>query len=238
MPKFTVRKYSMRATRSIALSFVIAFSMAPATNFILASPLSPLVMASRSPNGKFLVVADLDLAPLENGGQQIRRSTYHVYQLEDFVISRDRLSTPVPFWSDSAQSWAITLDEPFGYCWPMVSNDGLSIALIAVTAPMPGQPVLMLFRRKLNEHTGELVRSFVITDLWTKQQLDPEGTGQFGDFGSTPKWFAGGSLAFSTDSRLLIYTNQWKQELQIDLKSGAILRGHNVMPPEQNETSK
>jgi hypothetical protein len=221
----------MHAIRSIALLFVIAFSVAPATNFISASPLPPLVKASRSPNGKFLVVADLDLAPIENGGQQIRRTTYHVYQLEDFVNSKDRLNTPVPFWSDSWQSWETTLEGPFGYCWPMVSNDGQSIVLIAIAGPMPGQPVLRLFRRKLNEHTGELVRSFDITDLWTKQQVDPEGTGQFGDFDSTPKWFADGALAFSTDSRLLIYTNQWKQELQIDLKSGAISRSPHAMPP-------
>ena len=114
------------------------------------------------------------------------------------------------------------LEGPEGrrFFWPMISDDGKS--LIAVTAPVPGLPVLKIYRRK--NYKGELVRSYQITDLWTPKQVDPDGKSLFMVTDATPEWFAGGTLSFSPNGQQLIYRNQWNDIVRIGLVDGSLSR--------------
>ena len=104
----------------------------------------------------------------------------------------------------------------------MISDDGKSLILIAVTAPVPGLPVLKIYRRK--NHKGELVRSYQITDLWTPKQVDPDGKSLSMVTDVTPEWFAGANLSFSPNGQQLIYRNQWNDIVRIGLVDGSLSR--------------
>jgi hypothetical protein len=145
-------------------------------------------------------------------------------EAETFINSKDRLNTPAPFWSESTLSWQITPEGNDGIrvFWPLISNDGQSLVLVGVTAAVPGGAVLKIYRRNVFE--GSLVRSFQITDLWTANEVDPDGKGIFTVTDATPKWFAGGFVTFSADDQILIYRTQWNDRVSIRLADGVISR--------------
>lgn len=195
-----------------------------------ASPLPPNVRASLSTNGRFLVLTEREYDnPDSHVVRRIVRTTYQVMEAETFINnSRDRLNTPATFWSDSAFSWQVAPEgndaiRPF---WPLISNDGQSLVLVAITAAVPGVPVLEIYRKKTFE--GSLVRSFQITDLWSANEVDPDGKGIFMVTDATPKWFAGGFLEFSPDNRALTYRTQWNDRVSIRLADGVISRERSL----------
>ena len=188
-----------------------------------ASPLPPNVMASRSANGRFLVLTQRELdSSDQNGGRRIIRTAYQVYESEPFSNTKDRLSAPVPFWSDSAFSWRLTLEGHEGrrVFWPMISDDGNTLVLVAVTVPMRGEPVLQIYRKQ--NHAGVLIRTLEISDLWTSSEIDPQPNSVVMFTDASPEWFSGGSLAFATDNQSLLYRTQWNDHLQIRLSDGSV----------------
>lgn len=211
---------SLRPALTLLLFAAISLLITPPRLF--ASPLPPSVRASRSINGQFLVVTEYEYANPDNDIARIRRTTYRVMQLERFINSKDRLIAPVPFWSES---WDVTIEGAEGRetFWPMISDDGRSLVLVAVNAPVPGLPMLKIYRN--NSYKSELVRSYQISDLWTAKQVNPDGRGIFMVTGATPQWFSGGSLTFSPDGEQLVYRNQWNEVVRINLKDGMISRG-------------
>jgi hypothetical protein len=105
----------------------------------------------------------------------------------------------------------------------MVADDGLSLLLLDASSPNPTRPVIALYRKQT--HLVTLVRSYTLADLWTENELYPQGRDDpFGDSGSTPEWFADASFEFSPDNRTLLYTTKWHDRLAIDLASGSISR--------------
>lgn len=184
----------------------------------------PVVRASRSTNGRFLVVTEREYDnPDLRQVRRIVRTTYRVMEAESFSNNnQDRLSTPAPLWSESALSWQVTPEGNDGIFWPLISNDGQSLVLVGVTAAAPGRTVLKIYRKNMFE--GKLVRSFQITELWTVKEVDPDRKGVFLVTDATPEWFAGGFLAFSPDDQRLIYRTQWKDRLSIRLVDGVISR--------------
>jgi hypothetical protein len=192
---------------------------------LVASALPPNVRASRSTNGRFLVLTETEYDnPDPRAVRRIVRTTYQVMEAEMFINRKDRLVTPAPFWSESALSWQITPEGNDGVrvFWPLVSNDGQSLVLVGITAAVPGGAVLKIYRKKMFE--GSLVRSFQITDLWTANEVDPHGKRIFTVTDATPEWFAGGFLAFSPDDQTLIYRTQWNDRVSIRLADGMISR--------------
>jgi hypothetical protein len=181
------------------------------------------VTASISTNGRFLVVTERQYDnPDPHFVRRILRTTYRVIETEAFLNSKDRLSTPVRFWSDR---WQVTLEgnDDIRIFWPLISNNGESLVLVGVTWAGPGATTaLKIYRKALPE--GTLVRSVPITDLWTSRELDPDGRGAVMFTDASPEWFAGGSLAFSTDDRKLLYSTQWGDCLSIALADGAVSR--------------
>jgi hypothetical protein len=145
-------------------------------------------------------------------------------EAENFMNNQDRLTTPNRFWSESTLSWQVAPEENDGMrvFWPLISNDGQSLVLVGVTEAVPGGAVLKIYRKKMFE--GILVRSFQITDLWTANEVDPDGKGIFRVTDATPEWFAGGFLAFSPDDQALVYRTQWNDRVSIRLANGVISR--------------
>ena len=214
-----------RCPATIILLLIAVFSL-PITSVKLgASPLPPNVRASRSTNGRFLVLTEWEYdIPDPRAVRRIVRTTYRVMEVENFTNRKDLLATPAPLWSESAMSWQVTPEGADGVrvFWPLISNDGQSLVLVGVTAAVPGDEVLKIYRKKMFD--GSLVRNFHITDLWTANEVDPEGKGIFIVTDATPEWFAGGFLEFSLDDRALIYRTQWNDRVSIRLVDGELSR--------------
>lgn len=210
-------------SRCFLATVLLAVSVSITLVKLVASPLPPNVRASLSTNGRFLVLTEREYDnPDPHVVRRIVRTTYQVMEAETFINnSRDRLNTPATFWSDSALSWQVA-HEGNRIFWPLISNDGQSLVLVAVTAAVPGVPVLRIYRKKMFE--GSLVRSFQITDLWTAKEVDPDGKGIFMVTDATPNWFAEGFLEFSPDDQALIYRTKWNDRVSLRLADGAISR--------------
>ena len=210
----------VRCLAELLIFLCLPFASTP----LRASAPPPTVLASTSSNGHFLVVAERQFdSPDETIPRKILRTTYRVLETEQFINSKDHLVSAVPFYSASAFSWKVTL-EGYGSSqfWPMVSDDGHSLVLVAVTPAVPKLPVMQTYRQE--QFDAKLVRALHITDLWTPAQIDPAGKSLFNITDATPQWFSGGSLNISPNNQDLIYRTQWGDVLLIDLATGAIRR--------------
>jgi len=208
---------------------ITLLAVSVASSPLFASAGSPLVKASTSANGKYLVVAQWELIPAASGlSQQIARTTYRVTAIEPFINDKDRLHTSSIFFSDSWDSWEFTLEGSFSYAWPMVSDNGQYIALISPGAWLPGDSALRIYHRKANEHTGELLSNVTTAALWspTPLTLKPDTSSMITD--STPLWFASLTLAFSDDNRYFQYTDKEKGTYAVNLKTGSIQQISNI----------
>jgi hypothetical protein len=144
---------------------------------------------------------------------------------EKFVNSKDRLDVPTSFWSDlSWEGWQVTPDGEDGarVFWPLISNDGQSLVLVGLSSAsaVSRTTVLKIYRK--NGHAGKLVGNLHLTDLWTGSELKSDAPATETD--ATPMWFAGGSLAFSPDNRILIYRSRWNDVVRIRLIDGTLSR--------------
>ena len=214
---------SLRSAKTVLL-LAVSLCIAVTGANVFASEPPHDVPASVSHNGRFLVVSEHKTEPSGDGiGETLVSTTYRIMDTERFVHENHNLSVPTHFWFDS---WQITVlwQNYLRLCWPIISDDGKTLVLIAVKAPWVGQ--IMRIYRKTDYHPAELVRSFIITDLWTPQEVDPSGTGKYMVTDVTPLWFAGGSFVFSDDSQKLTYRNQWQEEIEINLSDGAVTRKH------------
>jgi hypothetical protein len=210
---------------SLAAVLVAVISLSITSAKLVASAAPPNVRASRSTNGRFLVLTEREYDnPDPHAVRRIVRTTYQVMESETFINSKDRLTTPAPFWSESALSWQASPEGNDGMrvFWPLISNDGQSLVLVGLTAAVPGGAILKIYRKK--DFEGSLVRSLQITDLWTAKEVDHDGKGIFMVTDATPNWFAGGFLTFSPDDQTLIYRTQWGDRVSIRLADGAISR--------------
>lgn len=209
-----------RPTSSFLLTCALVSLPFQAINLFASAP-APNVIASRSANGRFLVYADREFDnPDSTLVRNILHTTFRIMEMETFLNSKDRLNTDAAFWSD--HGWEVKLDKQAerSTWWPLISNDGQSLVLIAVAPPFSNTMALRIYRKTGFRETT-LIRTIPLQDLWTPAQID--GTGGIAH-DSTPQWFAGGSLHFSPDDQSLIYRTQWSDELVIKLQDGAVSR--------------
>jgi hypothetical protein len=202
----------------LALEFMMCGSLS-------AGPLLPNVRASSSPNGRFLVLVE---ATYDKPGAIVKmpvQTRYEVVEAERFTNEGDRLNAPVTFWSDSARSWTVTqsgveMKEMF---WPIVSNDGQFLVLVGLGPVFSNTTALEIYRQ--NCHTrqdvancqeGKLVRGYTIGELG--------GGTERSVMGGLPQWFAGGSMGFSADDKVLVVRAD-AIRVRIRLVDGAVLRG-------------
>jgi hypothetical protein len=192
-----------KAVAVFVTSLLGAFVCLPAS----ASPLFPGVSASRSANGRFLVVVRLHFQDPNATSGAVTGATFEVMPVEPGISENYGLHSPSIFYSDtSSNSWQVTVAGALSSLrLPLVADDGLSLLLLDVNTPNPSQPVLTLYRKQT--HLATLVRSYTLADLWTENELYPQGRNEtsFGDSGSNPEWFADASFEFSPDNRTLLY---------------------------------
>ena len=191
----------------------------------VASPLFPDVRASRSMNGRYLVVVEQTFDnPDPTAVRRVLRSTYVILRSEPFTNSRDRLQTTASFWS--AFGWQVTPsgNASQGISLPLISDDGQTLVLLRADAPMKFgvQEVLWIYRKQGN--TARLVRAVPLSDMWTHEEIEANAVG--GDMGETPMWYTGGSLEFSPDDHLLLYRSRWNDTVEVNLADGSTMTEH------------
>jgi hypothetical protein len=153
-------------------------------------------------------------------------ATFEIMQVEPRISENYGLHSSSIFYTNtSSVSWRVTVMGALSsLILPIVTDDGQSLVLINVSTPSPIPPVLALYRKQ--EHLATLIRSYSLADLWTEQELYPQGRNGtlFGDHGANPKWFADASFEFTPDNQTLLYTTKWHDRLAIDLANGSISR--------------
>ncbi len=191
-----------------------------------ASPLFPGVAASRSANGRFLVIETLHFKDPDATQGLITSITLKVVELNPGVTAGYGLKTQGDVYSETVTpEWSVTVPGSDGaLIIPLVRGDGESIAAVRAMAPEPTMSVLTLYRKRSDG--GTVVQRFTLEDLWTEKELYPQGRSdtQFGEFGGNPRWFAGDSLRFSLDSKELIYVTRWHDRILIKTENGVISR--------------
>ncbi len=179
----------------------------------------PMIRASSSSNGKFLVIAEYQY---ENPAETIRRINkiiYHVDQREDFI--NDQFTTLAAYWSDSG-SWNVHLDWPkgvMGGLLPYISDDGEILVFISVTPPFSGIEILKIYRKDGNQ--GAMLKAYQLKDIWTPAEMNSHA-----DLISNgrPLWFTGGSFSFSSDNQQFIHKTPWGKIIRINLQDGSVSR--------------
>jgi hypothetical protein len=214
------------ASRSPLKSLGIAVLLILLTPHLSASPLFPGVIASRSANGSFLVIVRLHFKDPNATSGAVTGATFEIAQIEPAISQTYGLRSSSTFYNDlSYTSWQVTVTGALSSLHlPIVSDDGQSLLLLAVATPDPALPVLTIYRK--HDHQGSLDHAYSLTELWTEQELYPQGRDGtlFGDFGSNPKWFAADSFQFTPDNQTLLYTTKWSDRLALNLTNGSISR--------------
>ena len=207
---------------------IIAVVMAIATASTAAAhagPMLPCLAATLSAHGTILVVNDLTYEdPDETHIRTIKTSTFRV--IRRYVDQNRWLAGPDTYWADPMWELVFQNDgkRPFEACsYTLVTDDGEYLILVA--SGLFDRPALSIYRRR--DHPGQpftgpgpdhgvLVRQIAWSDLWPAEYPQQVVTDQ------TPKWFAGGTFAFSPDDRKLIYKAASRKSVQISLPTGQI----------------
>jgi hypothetical protein len=182
-----------------------------------ASPLFPLIETASSPNGAFLVRVDFSLSrDMGGGARQIQKETFHVQRQVSILNAKDVFQTSARFWGTL---WSFDLDPKANTyavqgIVPFVTDDGESVVLVNVAPAMSGNmEALRVYRH--DGSGGAFVRSVLLSDLWTAEQLRSIQN-VFTD--ASPQWFAAGSFHFSEDSREVIVGTTWGNRKVIRLR--------------------
>jgi hypothetical protein len=196
----------------VALMFAYGF-------YAFAGPLFPMIRASSSSNGKFLVIVEYQFENPDETIKRISKITYHVDHIEEFI--NDKFTPPAAYWSDS---WNVTLawpKEASGGLLPCISDDGMVLVFISVTPPMSETiEVLRIYRK--DENHGTMLKAYQLKDIWTQEEIKAHIIPLVID--GRPLWFAGGSFSFSSDNRQFIYKTPWGKTVSINLMDGSASR--------------
>ncbi len=183
----------------------------------------PVLRGAVSANGRVMVACTFDLGDeAKGGGRPVRGQAFEVSSLVDFRLdARDRLSAGNSYFGEPA--WTVKVDRRnTPEYWPIISNDGSTLVLVAVSGAGPQGSVLKIYRR--DGAAGLLVRSFALGELWSDREIHPHGDKIMMFTDASPLWFAGGRFAFSMDGESLIYTHAGGVTNVISVRSGAMTR--------------
>jgi hypothetical protein len=178
-----------------------------------AGPLFPCIGATLSAKGSALVVDQLSFDhPDETSGQIPRTSTFTV--LRRYVDANDglRLNGPDVYWVGPSWSIVFHRSDRIPICpYVLVTDDGEFLILVDSGF---GPSAMSIYRHHRNH--GVLVRELRLEDIWPRERI-PVSTND-----ESPRWFAGGSFAFSPDNHALLYKTAWGTTLKISLDTGAV----------------
>jgi hypothetical protein len=197
--------------------------------------LPPCIKAVSSKNGKFLVVSDMDLGPLNpsNGkASAVQRTSLQIFPKENFINSDQAVTAPATYWTDFLQ-WSVVLSrsnkDPFLGCPPvLITDDGEFLVILREHAAGSSDPALRIYRRR--DHAGDparegpdhgiFIKDITLGEIWPPDKFP----GALIITDHTPLWFAGGIFEFSADSRVLIHKTPWGNSVRISLIDGSVSR--------------
>jgi hypothetical protein len=180
----------------------------------------PLLKGAISKNGEFVVSIDYELEGATPTTKRLKSVTYRVDRREHFINHRFNVSNT--YWSDSV-GWKITASArpvSSGLAIPVISDDGKTMALLAIDNAFTKETVaLRLCRQK--DSGADLVGVYRLADLWSKEELEQQLTPVAYDH--TPPWFDGSSFEFSADSRQFVVQTKTGRAVRIELEEGKVV---------------
>lgn len=210
---------------------VLTFSLLSGlfATFAHAGAPAPCVIATLSASRNILVLSDFTTKK-EGSEEKVKTSTFRILRRHDEINAGNRLDGPDAYWTGSLPLWSVTFTTPdfVGCPYTLVTDDGEYLIFIrnwiARTAlsiyrrrDYPGQPI----GGPGPDYGGVLIRDIPLSEIWAAEHMLNTGFETTTDH--TPKWYAGGTFAYS-GSQTLIHKTRWNQTVQIDLATGKITR--------------
>lgn len=196
----------------------------------VAGPLPPTVRAALSANGRVLCYVEMKQHS-DNGGvsYKIDSVTYHVLTFTEAAGPNSYIGTLVPatgghFWTDFAEDWSITLSGTGALRWPIVSDDGATLALASYDSPIQSSPLLQVYHHKPGSPPS-LVGSYMLADLWSAEEIKSI---EHPVFGGLEMWYRSGNFTFVPGE--LIYTNPWHDATHINVETGKLTHAASTAP--------
>jgi hypothetical protein len=191
-----------------------------------ASPMPPTVQAALSANGRVLCYVEMK-EHSDNGGvsYHLESVTYHIYTFTEARGPSSYIGTLVPatngrFWTNFAEDWSITLTGSGSLKWPIVSDDGATLALLSYDLPMEHSPLLEVYHRDRDKaRSPSRVGSYTLDDLWTPDEIKSVENRIV--INQTDMWYSSGVFTFPSSSELE-YTNRWHDITRINLVTGEL----------------
>ena len=189
-----------------------------------ASALAPTVRAAVSANGRVLCYLEVKQHSDNNGKSYwIDSVTYHILTYSEAAGPHSYIGTLVPttgghFWTDFAEDWSITLTGRDALNWPIVSDDGGTLALASYGWPTEERKLLSVYHRNRGSNPL-LVGSYTLADLWTRDEIASTVGEMVTD--ATPPWYASGNFTFSPEGDF-VYTNPRHYITHIDVVTGKL----------------
>ena len=189
-----------------------------------ASALAPTVQAAISANGRVLCYLELRQHSDNNGNSyQIDSVTYHILTYSEAPGPHSYIGTLVPstgghFWTGFAEDWSITLTGWDALNWPVVSDDGDTLALASYGWPTEKRKLLSVYHRNRGSNPL-LVGSYTLADLWTRDEI----ASTVGEMvtGAIAPWYASGNFTFSPEGDF-VYANPRHYITHIDVVTGKL----------------
>jgi hypothetical protein len=190
----------------------------------MAGPLAPCIRAASSASGSFLVITDAEYPhPLPAAADRV---TLRVVPKQTFAgDTLHKVSSPSTYWiSGGWNGWSVQIEQRDNFMSScpisILSDDGEYLILLNSTPWASPNSAMRIYRRAGEGHKGILVKDIGLKDIWPEKKWQEWRNAGWTD--ETPEWFAGGSFAFSSDSRTLIHKTSWGNTVHISLADGSV----------------
>ena len=211
---------SMRRIYYLVAASVVTFIAAQAA----ASPLPPTVQAALSANGRVLCYMEMKEHSDDGGASyHVDSVTYHIYTFAETRSPGSYIGTLIPatdgrFWTNFADDWSITLTGSGSLKWPIVSDDGATLALLSYDLPLEHSPLLEVYHRdRGGARSPSRVGSYTLADLWKPDEIKSvENRIVINDM-----WYSSGVFTFPSPSELE-YTDRWHKITRINVTTGEL----------------
>jgi hypothetical protein len=203
------------------LSFLAFGCVMPAS----AGSMFPCVKAFSSSNGNFFVMTNVQFRP--GNTFKVQRVSLQVFPKETFT--NDQFAAPATYWTDFPQ-WSVILEgnqlENETKCpLALITNDGEFLVLVHINSSPGDDRALQIYQRRdhivdpmrTGPDHGIFIKAIPLKEIWPPGALGVSG------WNNEVQWFAGGSFAFSSDSRQLIHKTRWGNMVRINLPDGSVL---------------
>ena len=209
---------------ALLIALYAVFSFAKVAH---AGALFPCLKAASSSNGRFLVLANMEMGPSQAMEGKVKQVSFQVFPQEKFVNKEYRLDAPATYWADGPV-WNVVVDGASlrpGFACPglLITNDGKFLVLLGTEGFSGDDSVIRIYRKNDNYGSATRDASVVVKDIALKKIWPPEKLASVQvQTDESPLWFADGSFEFSSDCSQLIHKTRWGNTVSIKLENGDI----------------